>query len=678
MTTLAAGVVVTVALSATLLFVVQPLMGRLLLPVFGGGAQVWLVCLAFFQVALLIGYAYAYALVRWLKPAHQAAAHITLLVASLAALPPAVGSALAIVGLERPAAQLLSVLAVGVGSPFVALSATTTLLQTWYVTRTGSAYPYWLFGLSNAGSMAGLLAYPTLLEPFLPLQSQARLWSAGYVFFAVSCGAIAFLVWSATPSSPKEAGGDRVPEAPMRWPTAALWGVVPACTSALLLATTQELTHNVAPVPLLWVPVLGAYLASFIVTFSFRSLLARTPWRAAALASLVTIALLGQHPPESLLLHIVATISGFFFICVACHAELLAARPEPGRLADYYLAIAAGGALGAVAVSLVAPVVFDWYYELPATLALVALLLGWLPWRGDTAAPPVSALHLGLGALAVGVTLAWAAVSVQVGRSGDVRVTRNFYGVLRVADFPGSDGAPAQRRLLHGAIVHGVQLRSPADRHRPTTYYAPATGIGRLLSGGAGMLPRRVGLVGMGTGTLAAYGRAGDLFRIYEINPAVVELARRDFSFLADSAATIEVALGDARLVMDGEPSQQYDVLVIDAFSSDAIPVHLLTIEAFASYLRHLKPAGTLAFHVSNRYLNLAPVVASAARALQRHAVVIESPADDAVAQYRAVWVLVGSEAVLRGMSRGSDARVPAERARHWTDDYSNLLAVLK
>jgi SAM-dependent methyltransferase len=517
-----------------------------------------------------------------------------------------------------------------------------------------------------------LLGYPFLVEPYFSSGEQVAIWSWLFAAFAVLC---AFAAWSApgSPAAQPEArterrlGADQV----------ILWLALSATGSVLLLAVTNHLTQNVASVPMLWLAPLTLYLASFIVTFeSERWYRARTLWvfLLAWLAAMGWLVADDDYQFE-LPLQLAVFLPGLFLGCVFCHGELYRARPAPRHLTAFYLIVSAGGALGGVLVAVVAPLVFSGYYELGIGLVVLALL----------AALRFNRLNLAarLGSLAVLMAVAGCAVYDGLRHQQDVRVaTRSFYGVLRVKEY-GSPGEESHlRRLVHGTIMHGEQLMHESTRRMLTTYYHDDSGIGaaiRSKQAAAGEV--RVGVIGLGTGTIAAYGRRGDLFRFYDIDARVIDIARRDFTYLEDSEAAIEIALGDARLTLEREVPQRFDVLAVDAFSGDAIPVHLITREALGAYLRHVKPDGIVAFHVSNRFLELTPVVARLAKEHGAHAVLVEdNPEEDS--RSTSDWVLVSrdpkalehEEVVARGA-------VPAEDRpewRTWTDDYSNLVQILK
>jgi len=666
---------VTIFLSAFLLFQVQPLIAKLILPWFGGSAAVWTICMLFFQVLLLAGYVYSHAYVRLRIPARRAI-HVAMLALAAAALPLAASAAWKPAGGEDPTWRILGLLATSVGLPYFMLSTTGPLVQAWYARSHEGAAPYRLFALSNLGSMLALLSYPLAVEPLLTLGRQAAVWSAGFVLFALAC---AMLAWRERGAEAQRlAQGDAGKPGPG---LQALWASLACCASLLLLAFTGYMTLNIAAIPFLWVLPLALYLLSFVLCFEASGWYRRwlfLPLLAAGLAG-VCVTLTRSNPSIWALIPLYCAT--LFAACMVCHGELARSKPHPQHLTGFYLMLALGGAAGGVLVGLVAPNLFRDLYELPIGMLALSLLVIAALLR-DRA----SLFHgrFGIAArvvfLALTAALGVALVRTYSENSADTRVTsRNFYGVLNVRD--SGEGPEAMRMLSHGTIVHGKQFLEADRRDWPTSYYGLRSGIGLALLDARERGPLRVGVVGLGAGTLAAYGRTGDVFRFYDINPDVVELARSEFTFLKDSPAKVEVALGDARLSLEREPPGNFDVLALDAFSSDAIPVHLLTVEAFKTYLRHLKQGGILAVHISNRYLDLVPVVQQAARHLSLEVRQVENDDDDDAGVYRSDWMLVSvSPAAFEGkLLKEAAERIDAvPRVRLWTDDYSDLYRILK
>jgi len=656
----------TIFSSAFLLFLVQPLIAKQILPWFGGSAAVWTVCMVFFQSLLLGGYVYADWLSRRLAPKRQVLLHGALLLASLATLPIVAAARWKPAGGDDPTLAILGLLAATIGLPYFLLSSTGPLLQAWLARADWGPRVYRFFSLSNAASLLSLLAYPVLIEPWLTLRTQAIGWSVGYAAFValcLGCSATAPGLTRARPvAAPATAGGAAAPAtAPI---DQALWLLLPAMGTWLLLAVTNRLTQNVAAIPFLWILPLSAYLLSFILCFESD----RWYQRKLFLPLGATALLLGGWALREGLGSAVATgvplyTGALFVLCMVLHGETARLRPPPHRLTRYYVMLAAGGALGGMAVGLLAPLLLTAYYELGAGLALTAAL-GILRWRHRRSGWLAS---LGLALVCGGFLIK----EVTDDQRDSRRMLRNFYGTLYTAD------NDTLRVLFHGAIKHGEQYLDPARRREATAYYGRSSGVGQaLLALPPG--PARVGLVGLGAGTLASYGRPGDAYRLYEIDPQVFELAHSEFSFLGDSAARLEEVLGDARLSMEREAPQHFDVLAIDAFTGGAIPVHLITSEAVDVYLRHLNPAGVLAFHLTNRHLDLPPVLLAIARAKGLQAVWVHDEAEDSDLR-RTDWVLLGRAPAALATLKGV-MPTPARVARQppWTDDFNDLLRQLK
>ncbi len=718
---------ITIFLGALLVFAVQPLLGKVLLPWFGGSATVWTTCLMFFQVGLLAGYAYAYGVSRWLAPRWQAGLHVALLAASLAWLP-----VLPSADLWKPAATtwptgwILLLLAVNVGLPFGLLSATTPLLTRWFSGARPAGSPYRLYALSNAGSLLALVAYPFVIEPLWNVRAQSTAWSWGYVLFAL-CASWCALRRCRLPGgtgAPTDNGqphnlieenpgkespplpvplGSRDLHVPPGRPDLRrdilLWLSLSACGSVMLLATTNQLCQEVAVVPLLWVLPLVVYLATFIVTFSGPRGYPRRAWvTVLALLMLPACALLYAGPQTPFWLQIAGCTATLLAVGMCCHGELARAQPPARHLTLYYLCIAAGGAIGGVLVTLVAPLVFKGYWEyhlgLLAACVLVAVAAhrngGW-----DFRRQPALRQGLGIGLVTLVIVLAG---EMYYGQLNATHAVRNFYGVLRIVE--GTDTVGPYRRMVHGRIDHGRQYLGDEQRHWPTLYFGRGSGIDLAMR----LHPRRnvghvsnvpgepqhglhVGVIGLGTGTIAAHGQPGDVIRYYEINPAVVDLCRQHFTFIEDaedSLAKVGVVLGDARLSLEQELKetgpQRFDVLAVDAFRNDAIPIHLLTEECADLYFRHLKPDGLLALHLSNNFLDLTAVARGLAQRFDRTAIRISGGDDPDRGARAGVWVIITSnqqflEAVAEQVSDWIDADPPP---RVWTDDFAALLQVLK
>jgi SAM-dependent methyltransferase len=650
----------------------------------------------FFQALLLAGYAYAHVSSARLAPRLQAGLHVGLLLLALGTLPIAPRGTPD--GSTAPVLEILALLARAVGLPCFLLSASSPLLQAWAARGRGeelfrgaprASGAYRLYALSNAGSLLGLLGYPVAIEPWLPLHAQESAWSLAFVAFALLSAWCARVAWRATPHTRQgvapAGAGVSLPEAPSRRQRL-LWLALPACGTLLLLSATNQMCQEVAVVPLLWVLPLGLYLLSFLVCF------ARDGWysRAWCLPILVfTLAVMAQATSlgarAGILFAVPVYSLGLFVCCLFCHGELAARRPAARHLTEYYAWIALGGVLGGAFVSLLAPLLFRGFDELYVGLFAVGALAAAFA-VNDPAyrRKRTGAWHPLVPALVVIVALIGMLLGKRILARAQPGLTelRSFHGTLRIQDLPAPSGAGTVRYLTHGGTRHGQQFRALERRATPTTYFGHGSGIGILLEELSPAGPHRVGIIGLGAGILAAYGRAGDTYRFYELDPLVIEVARNEFTFLDDSAAAIELVPGDARLSLEREADQRFDVLVVDAFSSDAIPVHLLTREAFALYFRHLAPHGVLALHVTTRHLDLGPLVLGLARQAEKLAFEIRSAADEEQGLLDARWILVTSElerlARPRIRAAGQDLAGLARPIRPWTDDYSNLLQVLR
>ena len=716
---------------------------------FGGSAGVWTICLLFFQLVLLLGYTYAH----WLTHragSRQFVIQILLLLASCLALPIMPGAFWKNVHGIAPELQILGLLATTVGLPYFLLASTAPLLQSWLSDSLRTPEQrhsiYRLFALSNLGSLLGLLSYPFAIEPFATVHAQAWTWSCAYVLFAVC--SIGF-AWRKRQRPhlcfDRDATHAVLHPAPSPG-TYGFWIGCAALGSALLLGGTNQLTQNVAPIPLLWIVPLSLYLASFTLCFEGRNgqgWYERRLWLTPAMlvTGAMAWALFANRGSLSAYVSLPLFVCGIFFGCMVCHGELARSKPHPDYLTHFYLSIAAGGAIGGLMVGLVAPQIFSGYWEMPLALIALALLGFYCCWRESAGTSRASWLMIiGIASLATLLILLllgglsstatvwtkivqgnaswgcaamlimsavllqryrlWCAVPLTAllcalsfgGRhyydiAHDTEYsTRNFYGVLSVSK-------PDRwhfRWLRHGVILHGSQATSPTQRAEPTTYYGRTSGVGRTILAAqqsAGAL--RIGSIGLGAGTLAAYGRHGDLIRIYELNPAVLDIAQTRFSYLSDSRARIEPVLGDARLSLEselargvfGNPEQRFDVLSVDAFSGDAIPLHLLTREAFATYARATKPQGVIAFHVSNLYLDLAPVIERIAREAGFRTALISDRPTGLNFTVLSDWVLVTRNAAFLGrpeIAPYSTPITPRPRMREWTDEFTSLFQILK
>ena len=663
---------IAIFLSSTLLFLLEPIAAKRLVPLLGGSAAVWTACLVFFQTALLLGYLVAHLLVTRTNLRTQVTAYIGLLALSVVQLVRVIDPTL-LVNIERPTVSVLSLLSGLIGLPFVTLSATSPLLQAWFARTTprGQTDAYRLFAISNVGSIVALLAYPWLIEPRLTLRAQTILVAIVLSTLVIIAGVIGASVRTANDDGHAIRSAERG-TTPLT--TRVLWVALAACASLLLAAMTTHISQNVAALPLVWIVPLVAYLLSFVVAFATRT------WPPRSLV--INLAIVGLVGSGFLLYRGVLIVPilpatavfcvALFFLCLFLHSELYQRRPAPSHLTSFYFHVAAGGAVGAVLVGIVAPLVLPGNYDFAIGLLLTAVL-------GLVVAWPAGRVMRGVWSTLLVAGIVLIAAQVHNDRGALVRV-RNFYGTVRVMHAHEPDKADV-RSLYHGAIVHGRQVFRVDLRRVPNTYYARASGLGLALDQCCHNRPRRIGVVGLGTGTVAVYGNAGDTIRFYEINRAVEDIARSRFTYLSDSPAFMELVRGDARVSLAAEPPQRYDVLIVDAFSGDAIPAHLITAQALEIYRRHLAPGGIVAFHVSNRFLALAPVVRQLAEHAGMRAVRVTSPEDLTRQVFYSDWVLVTDNAEFLAnpevVRAGEPISIPAG-LRLWTDDYSSLFPIIQ
>jgi hypothetical protein len=704
-----------VFLSSFLLFSVQPMMAKFLLPSFGGTAAVWAVCVVFFQVLLLGGYTYAHILRTKLPEAAQRWAHVGILAVSLLFLPPAPVLHLTADAAQMPVWALLRCLLVTIGLPFFALSATAPLLMEWFRQSFPARSPDRLYAFSNAGSLLALLSYPIVLEPGFSRGMQARLWGGGVVIFAVVCGIAACRSPKSKVQSPKpealpltkEPDKSKIENQKSKM---LLWICLPACGSGLLLALTNQMSQDVAPMPLLWVAPMSVYLLTFILCFEGSRSYVRQFFIPACFLSLLMLAwLLDEGYLHGFWVQVGGYLAVLFFACMVCHGELYRLRPEPERLTAFYLAIALGGAIGGLFVAIVAPAIFNTLLETPVLAVAIASLTTLILWKGAAQAGPAWAPHrteanrqTRRGAartprltVPVIALIATGAIAASLGyvvydlRADSICFARNFYGPYRVKEgptlmldrvnYPLTPG-PA-RVLLSGQIYHGLQFLAPNAAKIPTTYYCEEGGLGLAFSELPVTTNRNIGAIGLGAGTVTAYGRAGDRIRIYELSPAVLRLAKTYFTYLSNCAAHVDVVLGDGRLSLQREPDQHFDLLVLDAFAGDSIPVHLLTDEAMALYLRHIKPEGVIAIHISNSHLELEPVVRALA---DKHGLIagLVPPkfVDPREGKLASAWMLLSSNRDFfnrPGMAGVLTSSTSNRAPLLWTDDHSSILPIL-
>jgi protein-L-isoaspartate O-methyltransferase len=663
----------TIFTSAFLLFLVQPIVAKEILPWFGGSAAVWTTCLVFFQVALLAGYTYSDFTTRRLTPRVQATLHVVLLIASVAVLPIIPDASWKPAGSEDPGLRILGLLLATIGLPYFLLATTGPLVQAWFA----RAYPlgtvYRLFALSNLASMLALISYPFAIEPWITTAVQAGTWSIGYAVFALLCAATALysLRKSAAPAAAVAAAAPDDGPAPSRFDLI-LWLSLSAMGSWMLLAITNHVTQNIASIPFLWLVPLALYLLTFILCFESDGWYQRS-YLLGPCAVLLGFCAWGLQSSDVTLdikTAVPLYLTGLFVFCMFFHGELAKMRPAPRYLTLFYLMISLGGALGGMFVGLIAPRIFPTYYELGLGF-VVAAILATITLRKQ----PFFVWILPI-ALAGVCGYFWNKQVEQLHENTRVMV-RDFYGTLRVKEV--GTGDDVVRRLIHGVILHGEQYLKAERRNSPTTYYGPDSGVALAIKN-TQQDNQRVGVIGLGTGTLAVWGKPGDHYRFFDINPQVISIAETEFTYLKDSKAQVEISLGDARLSLEREAPHDFDVLVVDAFSSDSIPVHLITKEAMAVYLKHVKHGGAVAFHVTNRFLKLAPVVKQIADDLGLHAALIVDEAQDTVFS-KTDWVIVTRDKALvenEAIAQKASAIDAIPGLRLWTDDFNNLYQILK
>jgi spermidine synthase len=682
----------TIFLSAFLLFQVQPIMGKMVLPWFGGSASVWTTCMLFFQSLLLIGYLYTHWLVNHLNIKRQSWLHGLLLLACLSMLPIGANEVWKPQGTENPTLQILGLLLISIGLPYFVLSSTGPLVQSWFSRERANAIPYRLFALSNLGSMLALLAYPLVIEPLLSLRWQSLTWSVLFACYAVASG---YLVWyhrlapaidsltaDARKVQPAQAqaylaahGNNQT----LQWNQKLLWVFLAACPSILMVANTSFLTENIAPIPLLWVAPLAVYLLSFVLCFESQGFYKRFVWiplGAFSLGLLAYLPTLGVSEwPFAVVIPL--DIGAFFVVCMVCHGELALKKPATQHLTAFYLMLSIGGFLGGFFVGVVGPYCFDSNYELSIGIVLAACVV--------IVSVMQSYMQLSVltkrSFLLLGIVFV---IGLAVLRIGDHRTKaegvtwmgRNFYGSLKVFTHV-TDG---YRSMLHGQIIHGQQFIAPEKQQLATSYFTHDAGVGLALEAKAAQGPLHVGVIGVGAGTLLTYGRKEDTYHLYEIDPLVIQLAKQEFTFIRDTKAQTDIVLGDARLQLERESPQNFDVLVVDAFSGDSVPVHLLTREAFAVYFKHLKPKGVLAVHITNAFLDLKPVVQTAADHFSKQARVVDHIGDFSKLSFTSRWVLVTADGEFFDNPLLKSAKPLDVRTEFspWRDDYSSLLSVYR
>lgn len=659
---------VTLLLGAFLLFQVQPLLSRWILPWFGGGPAVWTTCMLFFQTVLFAGYAYAHGSER-LPPAVRTGVHLALIAAAGAMLPLAPSESWKPDGAEDPTWPILKLLGATLGLPCLLLSSTGPLVQAWAARSNPGVSPYRLYALSNLGSLAALLSYPFVVEPLWGLRAQSAAWTWTFAVYAVLFAAGAIAV-RRKPAAPPEGEGEFL----------AAWIVLPAAASALLLAVTNQLSQDVAVLPFLWVLPLTVYLVSFILVFE-RPEWYRPEWTAplTAVFAFASAAAYYARPTSAipLALGIGANLAALFGVCLLCHGELVRLKPPPGRLTGFYLAVSGGGALGGLLVTLVAPLVFATYFEwkLGIGLAYVGALAATVWIHRGFFRSRLNLAACGFVAAGIGFAFLVALLSTYTRR---LETARSFHGAVGVeVRSEGEDGEV--RDLMNGRVLHGRQYLDEKRRRAPTTYYAASSGIGVAIRRFSPRPDLRLGVVGLGTGTLAAYAvRPSQSVRFYEIHPDMPRIARQWFTYLGDCVGKADVVLGDARLSLEREAPQGFHVLALDAFSGHTVPTHLLTVEAMRIYARHLSADGVIAVHISNQFLRLGPVVRGAAHRSGLKTLRIDASAGKADLGLVNSWMLcTRDEEALREWAPLAAADGDGEDIV-WTDDASDLMSILR
>jgi hypothetical protein len=725
----------TLGLSALLMFWVQPLYARLALPLLGGAPAVWITAMLFFQAALLAGYLYAHLSVRWLGLKRQSLLHAAILLLAFVALPISLPEGWTPPPGAMPAGWQIGLMAVGVGLPFFALSATAPLLQRWFAHagHARSADPYFLYSASNIGSVAALIGYPLLFEPSMRLGEQGWAWSGGYLLLVLLIGSCGLLLWKRFVAEPAGVEGEELELSPdISWRRRGMWILLAFAPSSLMLGVTLHISTDVAAVPLLWVVPLALYLLSFVIVFARRPVL-RHRWMVVfQVPALALLAATMSWSHNLLWVELLIHLEAFFLTAMVCHGELAARRPAPAHLTEFYLWMSVGGVLGGLFNAVLAPVLFDSVLEYPLILLVATLLRPWR-WRRkagwqlrdaglDVAVPAALALLMWLstglseggyaiamslaafgGAMGVAMLFAWWGGPLrfslglgvlmimaplmlnQVGLGGlgkmdAIYSERSFFGVNRVTTM----NVPYRAHLLiHGTTVHGAQRLDADSRKTPLTYYHPDGPLGQLFQAFPFWRFHRVAAVGLGTGAAACYAKPGQNWTFYEIDPVVEKIARdgRYFTFLADCKPDAQIVIGDARLSLQAAADESFDLLILDAFSSDAIPVHLMTAEAFELYRRKLAPGGVIMIHISNRYLDLEPVLGRITLETGFFGVVQyhEEGTSNATLRYPSIWVAMARRPddliELAPDSRWEPLR--GANAALWTDDYVNIVGAI-
>ncbi|MEP1447746.1 MAG: hypothetical protein ABJK37_16705 [Paraglaciecola sp.] len=684
---------ISVFVSAFLVFQIQPIISKTILPWFGGGASVWTTCMLFFQFFLLVGYVYAYLLTKTLRIKTQVAVHLVLLALGVIFLPFGIQDIHNIQAATTPTWGVLSVLFITLGFPYLMLSANTPLLQHWFSSDANNVNPYRLYAISNVGSFLALISYPIVIEPFMSIDGQLELWSSIYCIFVALVMWIFYVVVTKSKSQKLE-DAKKLVNSKVGFFRLTLWFLLAALGVVLLVSTTNALTQNVPPVPFLWIAPLAIYLLTYVMAFSSLGLYLRVIWlpffMVLSFVALLIYFIGGQFDfVTQLIIYLLILMCG----CMICHGELNALKPRQGNTTLFYLFLSAGGVFGSFLVTFVAKESFDEFLEFPLAIVCVLVIAAATLWwvrkdevtqsnKGHIVAIDQLFL-LSIGSLVV--ALLWLLVFIKLNsqyQQYDVAKDRNFYGILSVKDI--NEGEVSERRLIDGTTSHGSQSLPLASSPVPLSYYRPGTGGQMIIDELSNVKNLQVGVIGLGVGALAAYGRPGDLYTFYELNPLVAEFANRYFNYLENAQADVVIKLGDARVTLQNEldngQRNSIDLLIIDAFSGDLIPTHLMTHEAFMLYQQHIKASGVIALHISNRHLSLLPVIIHHSRSLNMQMMVFDTPGGGN--EHDAQWVMLSNNQQLNESPRLMNKRTPVIRSQYqsvkWTDDYSSLLPILK
>jgi spermidine synthase len=690
---------ITIFLSAFLLFQIQLIISKYLLPWFGGTASIWTVCMLFFQIILLLGYLYSHLITKYLTITMQVIVHVILLVFGFFSLNifPDESWKMAIDS-SNPTFYVLLILLLFVGLPAVILSSTSPLLQSWISKVKRNKSPYKLYALSNLGSLLGLFLFPFIFEPLFGLQNLKIIWSVLFSLFCVCCGFCLYYIIRGCKDGIKMEKTDlpQVSSAP-RLKEKVNWLLLSASTCVLFIVITNKISQDIAVVPFLWVAPLFLYLLSFVIVFSRSNIISkRLPGKfmyivVPVFISLYFLAVL-EEVALGIFIQITLCLSVLFFFSLICHTELVRTKPNRDFLTDFYLMIAVGGVLGGIFTGLIFPMIFTDYFELPIILFVCAFICIQIYYKINhnthhkkhelvTKSKEGLLLHK----IMTGLFVVFVIFGISVFSSylidlyaGNIASSRSFYGVLKIRNYNNSNPEIQFKAMINGGIVHGFQFVDKNKSSFPTAYYCKESGVGIAFQA----LDERKGLkivsIGLGVGTVAVYGKRGDEINFYEINRDVEKLGREHFSYLDDSLAEIKVIVGDARISLENEKETNFDLIILDAFSSDSIPVHLLTKEAFSVYLAHLKSDGIIAVHTSNRYLNLDPVILNIADYYKLNPLIINS--DETNFCFDATWILLSPQfdfEIINDFDKYRKVNNYKINGRLWTDDYSNLLQAL-